>query len=192
MFDTLPYREIWAVDFEFRSEARREPGARVPGCMGIAQRSQVAPMAATSSVLRRRIRPAPTCCSSRTTPAQKSVVISLSAGQCRSACWTCSPSSATTRMACPRPAARVARRACLSRAGWHRRRRERQNARPGLARRPMVGRRTRGNPRLLRNRCGGAGAAAARHVAEDRLAARPTAGPLHGGSRTHGTKRRTH
>ena len=25
MFDTLPYREIWAVDFEFRSESGEQP-----------------------------------------------------------------------------------------------------------------------------------------------------------------------
>ena len=61
----------------------------------------------TSSAPRPPTRPAPTCCSSPTTPAQKSVVISLLAGRCPSACWTCSPSSAITPTASPRSAARA-------------------------------------------------------------------------------------
>ena len=66
---------------------------------------------AMSSAPRLRTRPAPTHCSSPITPAQKSVAISLLAGQCQSACWTCSPSSAITLTAFPRSAAR----ACLAR-----------------------------------------------------------------------------
>ena len=61
----------------------------------------------TSLVPHPRTRPAPMCCSSPTTPAQKSVVILLSAGRCPSAYWTCSPSFAITPTVFPRSAARA-------------------------------------------------------------------------------------
>ena len=106
LLDLLPFTEIWAVDFEFGAEPGENPE---PVCL-----------VAWELRSGRKLRlwrdefgaapPYPTgpdICSSPTTPAQKSVAISLSAGRCRSACWTCSPSSAITPTAFPRPAARA-------------------------------------------------------------------------------------
>ena len=78
----FPSREIWAVDFEFGAEPGENPEPVCLVAMGLAQRSQAAPMARRVRRRAPRTRPAPTCCSSPTTPAQKSVVISPSAGQC--------------------------------------------------------------------------------------------------------------
>ena len=56
---------------------------------------------------RRRTRLAPTVCLLPTTPAQKSVAISRSAGRCQSACWICSLSSVITPTVFPRSGASV-------------------------------------------------------------------------------------
>ena len=75
-FDDLPFREIWAVDFEFGAKPGEnpEPFAWLHGnCLAVASSAY----GAMSLVPHPRTQPALTCCSSRITPVQKSAAISL-------------------------------------------------------------------------------------------------------------------
>ena len=98
VLDRLSYREVWAVDFEFGggggnvpSLAASWPGSRTPGGQSGSGRMSCLTCG------NRPTRPMPAPCSSPTTHRPRSAVILHSAGRCRCASLTCSPSGA------PRP-----------------------------------------------------------------------------------------
>ena len=80
MLDPLPFREIWAVDFEFGAEPGENPEP-VAWSRGNCAAAASCAYGAMNLAPRPRTRQALTCCLSPTTQAQKSVAISLLAGR---------------------------------------------------------------------------------------------------------------